>query len=334
MLKKQQTIGRFPKRPSAVIARRNIYSRTSENDTIDTDYIGGGGETKTTTCQRQQKQQQNGAIAVECTRVHHKILSDDDNGNESSCSSISNSSRTDIKNTINNHLIMNNPSNNLDDNDDAYDDDDDDGDYPCCCFDDYHGDEQTYLVHNSPSSLLSRNDMIVRGEGSSAAESGDNTDQDYSPSTIASPSPSRDGISVGGSGGRRGSRSRHHRRFSATSAVTVTSRLAKSRNSIMSQAKVILHEIKHTRVIAVIVLINAFCWLPLIFLNFADATGNRHLVTPVLILASEMAFLLNSLVMPYIYAFCKHDFKRVFAKMLKDNCPCSKGRRRRRLSRR
>ena len=202
----------------------------------------------------------------------------------------------------------------------------------CCCFDNCHDDEQTNLVQNSPSPSLSRNAIILGGL--SAAESGNNTDQEYSPSTIASPSPSRDGVSVGG--GRMESRSRYHRRFSTASALTITSRLAKSRTSIMSQAKVFLHEIKHTRVIAVIVLINALCWLPLIFLNFADATGNGHLVTPTLHLASEMVFLLNSLLMPYIYAFCKHDFKKVFAKILNDNCPCSskRQRKRRRLSRR
>lgn len=246
-----------------------------------------------------------------------KILSDDDNGNDSSCSSNSNNSRPD-SNKMKNNLIIND---NLDDDAEIC---------PCCCFDGCHDDEQTYLVQNSLSSSLSRNAIILGG--SSAAESGDNTDQEYSPSTIASPSPSRDGVSV--YGGRVESQSRHHRRLSAASAVTVTSRLAKSRNSIMSQAKFFMHEIKHTRVIAVIVLINAFCWLPLIFLNFADATGNGCLVTPALHLASEMAFLLNSLLMPYIYAFCKHDFKRVFAKMLKDNCPCLKKRRRRRQGRR
>ncbi|XP_066920388.1 uncharacterized protein [Clytia hemisphaerica] len=101
-------------------------------------------------------------------------------------------------------------------------------------------------------------------------------------------------------------------------ASSVVSRFTKSRNSVISQAKEFLHEIKHTRVIAVIVLINALCWVPLIFINFADATGNRDLVTPTLNLISDFSFLLNSLLMPYIYAFCKHDFKTIFRK--KFNC--------------
>jgi Predicted membrane-associated HD superfamily hydrolase len=109
-------------------------------------------------------------------------------------------------------------------------------------------------------------------------------------------------------------------------ASSVASRLVKSRNSVISQAKEFLHEIRHTKVIAVIVLINALCWLPLIFINIADAVGQRSMVTPTLIMISDFSFLLNSLLMPYIYAFCKHDFKIVFRR--KFNWMCKKRNRR------
>lgn len=318
LLKKQQTIGRFPKRPAAATVRRTMYSKafnkstnansSLENNEIGTDFIGVGESTTF-------KRQQFGATAVECIRMHHKNLSDDDN--ESSCSS----KRNVIRSVDDNKKVKNDFS-------DIDNDDEDDDICPCCCFDGFHDGKKTYLVKNSLSSL-SRDDIVL--EGSLVAESEDNTDQGYSPSTIGTPSLSRDRVSV--DGGRVDSRLCRHRRLSAASAVTITSRLVKSRNSIMSHAKVFLHEIKHTRVIAVIVFINALCWLPLIFLNFADATGNKNLVTPALYLASEIAFLLNSLLMPYIYAFCKHDFKRVFAKLLRDNCPCLKKRKRKRLIR-
>ena len=176
---------------------------------------------------------------------------------------------------------------------------DDDDICPCCRTYEGARNEQPYLLKSSSTS-----------SSHNSSDKDDDYDEDFSPSSIAS-------LTHPVTGAINSVWSR--RRISTTSVI---SRLAKSRNSIISQAKVFLREIKHTRVIAVNVLLNALCWIPLIFLNFADAIGYGQLVTPALVLAAEMAFLLNSLLMPYIYAFCKPDFKRVFLKTLNYYC-CS-----------
>ena len=96
------------------------------------------------------------------------------------------------------------------------------------------------------------------------------------------------------------------------------SRGSQSRGSyhhVFTQAKIFLQEIRVAKVIAIIFIVNALCWMPIVFINIADALGHTDIINGDLLLASDLLFMINSLLMPYIYAFCKKDFKDALKKL-------------------
>ena len=84
---------------------------------------------------------------------------------------------------------------------------------------------------------------------------------------------------------------------------------------VFTQAKIFLQEIRVAKVIAIIFIVNALCWMPIVFINIADALGHTDIINSDLLLASDLLFMTNSLLMPYIYAFCKKDFKDALKKL-------------------
>lgn len=90
----------------------------------------------------------------------------------------------------------------------------------------------------------------------------------------------------------------------------------KGSKHVMIQAREFLLEVKNTKMIAIIFLTNALCWMPLIYINFTIALGREDLVSPRLMVASQFLFMINSLLMPYIYALCKRDFKAALKQIL------------------
>ena len=100
------------------------------------------------------------------------------------------------------------------------------------------------------------------------------------------------------------------------------SRGSQSRGSyhhVFTQAKLFLQEIRVAKVIAIIFIVNALCWMPIVFINIADALGHTDIINGDLLLASDLLFMINSLLMPYIYAFCKKDFKDALKKLYNEN---------------
>lgn len=83
----------------------------------------------------------------------------------------------------------------------------------------------------------------------------------------------------------------------------------------------LLREIKAAKIIALIFVVNTTCWLPIIIINICDVTapsGQADYIPLKFIIASQYLYVLNSLIDPFIYAFCKRDFRNAIRKKIRN----------------
>ena len=82
----------------------------------------------------------------------------------------------------------------------------------------------------------------------------------------------------------------------------------------------LIAELKAARAVAIIVLVNCICWLPIIVINICDVSSESGLASYLpnsFIICSQYFFVLNSMLNPFIYALCKQDFRKSIRKCIK-----------------
>ena len=97
--------------------------------------------------------------------------------------------------------------------------------------------------------------------------------------------------------------------------------LSKTKSKIrLRSSSMILMELRAAKAIFLVVFVNCLCWLPIIAINICDLSSESGFATYLpedFIVSSQYFFVLNSLVNPFIYAFCKQDFRNAIRKCLK-----------------
>ena len=93
------------------------------------------------------------------------------------------------------------------------------------------------------------------------------------------------------------------------------------RSSTRSSRKIFLMEVKATKIIAIIFLINCICWIPVIIINICDVISSSNFdeyLPKVLLTVSKYFFVINSAINPFIYGLCKRDFRKAIQRRFCD----------------